>query len=485
MEESKSNGRLEDDRISQLPDGVLSEILSLLPTRYAVQTTILSKRWKNLWVSVRNLDLVQGSLCFNNFAKLVEGVLSSSSNIQRLRLHCSIRGEEEEDGEDFSRVRGWICAAMIRHNIVELELDISYVRYYVPVHLLKEFQLPPTFFACKTLVILKVDSNCISLAPPPSASTCFPSLKSLYFKPYSPDDASVFEMLFPKCPVLEELTIDKGIVAKDGYNIKISAPGLKTLRIFDHSYSDHYIKYNYFIDAPKLENLVVSGNAGFSNYYFLDNAKSMVKAEIHSIHAANVYRIIPATPIVGGVSGVKCLSLATPSFLACSLPSFNNLKQLKVALFHCSYWGYAMELLKRSPNLEDIVLDINRSTWSKQSYVQRYWPVEPQPICFSPFNPPECVPTCVSLHLRTISINNFMGYDDEFEVVKYLLKYGEVLKKMIITTNDFLLYDCRRMTRDKLYKKSLKFQKCSKTCEVEVKVSNRLDRCNDFLPGWS
>lgn len=144
-----------------------------------------------------------------------------------------------------------------------------------------------------------------------------------------------------------------------------------------------------------------------------------------------------------------------------------------------------MELLKRSLNLEDVVLDINPSTWSKQEYVQRCWLFDPSdcaPICCLPFDPPECVPTCVLSHLRTFSINNFMGYDDEFEVVKYLLKYGEVLKKITITTNDFLIYNVRRMTRDKLYKKSLKFQKCSKTCEVEVKVSNRWGGNNNLLP---
>lgn len=187
--------------------------------------------------------------------------------------------------------------------------------------MLKAFQLPQRVFACKTLVVLKVDSNCISLAPPPSASTCFPSLKSLHYKAFGLVNATVFEMLFPnKCPVLEELTIDRVIVAKDGGDIKISAPGLKTFRIFYHSY-EYCDEYSFFINAPKLESLVVSGNASFSNYYFSDDAKSMVKADIHSIHLSDEEHTIPATLLLGGVSGVKCLSLSTPSFLASSLPS--------------------------------------------------------------------------------------------------------------------------------------------------------------------
>jgi F-box domain len=40
------------DRISDLPNQLLTRILSLLPTEEAVRTCILSKRWINVWASV-------------------------------------------------------------------------------------------------------------------------------------------------------------------------------------------------------------------------------------------------------------------------------------------------------------------------------------------------------------------------------------------------------------------------------------------------
>lgn len=122
------------------------------------------------------------------------------------------------------------------------------------------------------------------------------------------------------------------------------------------------------------------------------------------------------------------------------------------------YWDYVVELLKRWPNLEDLVLNFDHDTWNEEKYVEGY----------EPFKPPEFVPVCVFSHLKTIFISDFMGYDDEFEVMKYLLKYGEVLKKITISTLRFFIFETRHITEDKFRKECLEIQKLSKTCEVEV-----------------
>ncbi|CAI8587146.1 unnamed protein product [Vicia faba] len=54
---SSSNPTLVQDRINDLPDPILCHILSYLSTKLAVRTSILSRRWKTIWLSVPTFDM--------------------------------------------------------------------------------------------------------------------------------------------------------------------------------------------------------------------------------------------------------------------------------------------------------------------------------------------------------------------------------------------------------------------------------------------
>ncbi|KAM7466563.1 hypothetical protein LguiB_014125 [Lonicera macranthoides] len=69
------------DRLSELPDAILIHILSFLDTKYAVQTSSLSKRWINLWISVTNLNFNSSSFRkLNTFQRFIVNVLKRRDN---------------------------------------------------------------------------------------------------------------------------------------------------------------------------------------------------------------------------------------------------------------------------------------------------------------------------------------------------------------------------------------------------------------------
>ncbi|CAA7021987.1 unnamed protein product [Microthlaspi erraticum] len=183
------------DRISELSDELLIEILSRFPTKDAISTCKLSKRWKCLWIA---------------------------PVIQSFRLNISVPRAITED------VKTWLAIATSRSL---RELDVSYCCYpikpgktrYDPPG--KHGILPLSLYACRSLVVLKLSGHILMNVP--RRMVCLPSLKTLQLREVSGLHGKSLGRLLSICPVIENLLVDFSD------RLEIDTPSLKYLRLED------------------------------------------------------------------------------------------------------------------------------------------------------------------------------------------------------------------------------------------------------------
>ena len=306
------------DRISKLPDSILQHILTFLPTRDAVGTSILSKRWEHLWMSITSFvfcmpcELIYKRDLFMNFVERVL-MLRDSSDIKYFALACDVLC-------DASRINTWILYAL-QHNVRKLFLALC--------GLLDAHTFPPCLFNCDSLEDLTLEMSRSTqkmgrvLKLP--RSVCFSSLKSLYLKYVTFEGDYSTKRLFSGCPVLENLTLAlckwENVEA-----VCVSAPMLRNLTIYETENRDNCQK---LIFGTSLQSFIYIGGL-LSDYCFYDST-SLIKAyfdvgcgsfitERATRHRGDAYR---ANKLLRGLSHVKNLAL-TPYTLKVQLHCLLN-----------------------------------------------------------------------------------------------------------------------------------------------------------------
>lgn len=441
------------DRISDLPDPILTHILSFLPTKSAVGTTILSKRWKSPFISLPNLDFndtvsiyrdilfggdSRQKVSFMNFVDRILMLRGNDLNLERFSLICVGK-------YDFTRVDEWI-RIVVGLNVKEINLTLNFRELY---------KLVPDVYMCTSIEVFRLKWK-ILVDVPENVSFC--SLKVLQLTGVKFSSYESVEKLLLSCPVLEDLVIEN-CKWLSGCCLSVCGSALKNFSLDSYLYLDTDVELKILIDTPALETLEIREFTS-EGIFIKEDLLSITTASIDV--AQKIERSVPCSVygdsvfgLLKKISHIKYLTLCQSTLGALSyasdysFPTFHNLSQLELIVDAWSGWTLLPYILGSSPNLERLVFPQGLvDMFSSQSQFFRF-----------SWSPPDLVPECLSSKLKTVEIKNFQGINDEFSLVKYLLKHGRVLKTMSI--------DCSLLPEyAKIQKKLYKFRRGSSTCKL-------------------
>ncbi|XP_022556095.1 F-box/LRR-repeat protein At1g48400-like isoform X2 [Brassica napus] len=314
------------DRISDLPDEILGKILSLVPTKVAVSTSVLSKRWSrmnnnnNLLAHVDTLSFDESMVVYPN-----EEAVSGSSDrfldfLDKTLRNCLTKTIKKfslsHRGGSFTRspaIYGWILSALEEEQGCLEEVHLECTRI--------EVNLERRLLTSNTLVKLTLSREyCLEVD-----RVYFPALKSLSLLTVGGLDYNNYRRLIKGCPVLEELFItDIGADTLDPYppccTTHVKSASIKRLVLSvdmpyggpNNLHSFHELHDLTYVKAPSLVYLDYSSHV-FMDYRFLD-LDSLLQVRLNLKlwdHHKPIYGDV--TNLAAGISNITTLHLSPDS----------------------------------------------------------------------------------------------------------------------------------------------------------------------------
>ncbi|XP_021758556.1 F-box/FBD/LRR-repeat protein At4g26340-like [Chenopodium quinoa] len=386
------------DRISDLPDALLLEILSFLSTKEAVATSILSKRWKFVWTQVPVLNFsTSGSVsvyCFNAFMDRVL-ICNDTQSLRLFQLKCTCRRTVNA-----LQYYSWIRNIM-RRDVVEIDLN------------LRRGNLPSGIFSNEKLMVLKLTD----FDSPFRNSIHLPNLLTLHLTRIKFSDDFSFDDILMRLPRLEELIIRDCFGVQ---NICIRSSSIKRLNLFDLE-----DEIDTTVAAPSLEYLCIDQ---FLLDCKFDNMPSLVEARLHIYRSVyfreQVFKFLQqvSNNLMTLELQVDITEVSLGGDEHDQMPLFPHLKHLVVKgrncrLIKCSKlsWRYlVLWILQRAPNLVSLDYSVKSNVCYCSPVLATY------------------LPKCRIPTLEVVNISLFEWGNADKRVLEYLLKNAVNLKVLTI-----------------------------------------------------
>jgi len=230
------------DRISDLPDAVLGDIISLLPTKEGARTRILASRWRHLWRSAPlNLDCNNLTASWGEVVDVVSRIITSHQGPGRC---FRIPGGSKSYGA--ATVDSWLQSPAV-DNLQELCLSYPTGNQSL---------LPPlseSFLRFSTTLRVATIGHC-HLRDSTVQGLQLPQLKLLTLELVSISECSL-QHLIAECPALECLLINHSF----GFSrLRINSVSIRSVGVRAEYYVKDELKFGELIieNAPCLEKLL-------------------------------------------------------------------------------------------------------------------------------------------------------------------------------------------------------------------------------------
>ncbi|KAM7523094.1 hypothetical protein LguiA_012996 [Lonicera macranthoides] len=414
------------DRISELPDEILEFILSRLRMREAVRTSVLSRRWKDLWTfTTGSLDFDFGSkvlLLINEFnlSKILEperaryiSMVNKIVNTHKGATIDAFKVEFDLQLSHKSDIDSWINFALGKR-VRKLELKLEPADLVdVPVNRKNYYPFPAQSLG---------DSNI----------SCLTSL-NLDFVNVSGED---LEYLLSHCPFLEFLSISCSPVLVD---VMVIAPcaKLKHLEIADCN----HLKSLDISCAQNLTSLAYSGrNDRGLSFRNVPNLSNVSLGGFYCVYLVQKFHELPIA-----LSQIEKLQLNLCTTFSPGFPKFpllQNVKQLELSVqaFDNHSLLSCASVMEACPNLYRFSMLFDWLGKPGEREVQQ-------------------MENC-SMHkcLKVLELLWFRGSTTDVELATYLLSSAPFLEKIYIDTrNPYLLL---RTTFGQFEEENVSAKKC-------------------------
>ncbi|PRQ52910.1 putative F-box domain, FBD domain, leucine-rich repeat domain, L domain-containing protein [Rosa chinensis] len=410
------------DRISALPDELLSIIVHSLPVKEAAATSILSRRWKYIWKSSTNLDFSDARFIvgkgFRGF--LQQRRHDNHQNSQRY-VNSVNRAIEQYSNPTVERFRAcfiidprytgdivnWLQFAMNK------KVEILELEFYIDSGLTYTYPIYP--FPHKLLGIgEKSELQNSYSSDPPSHQSCgynigFKFLKVLHFRCVDVT-REVLEYFLSNCAALERLTVN---AAHNLVDLRVGGPSIA-------------LKHLTLIDCSRLESIEVCDAKLVSFHLSGREVKRLLLTrvpllvEVSHMTAVSSIRLL-LTQLSFCISQLEILSLDINGGdynWDHVFPILSNLRHLELKFDSdcesdlCNFTRF----IGASPHLHRLVLKLQNCTRTKPEICRKIGRIAKFPRHY----------------LKVVEIVGYRGSHCHVQHALYFVKKAVVLEKIVI-----------------------------------------------------